>query len=109
MARDSLDSINAPEVTAKDMLKAMGAYIWPKDDEATKRRVLISLGLLGGGKVLNVCVPFLFKAAVDNLGALSMETAPQAAMAATASIIIGCKWIFGTLRSRFYFNFSFLF
>jgi hypothetical protein len=54
-------------------------------------RVLISLGLLGGGKVLNVCVPFLFKAAVDNLGALSMETVPEAAVAATASIIIGCK------------------
>jgi ATP-binding cassette, subfamily B (MDR/TAP), member 7 len=56
-------------------------------------RVLISLGLLGGGKILNVCVPFLFKAAVDDLGALSMTTIPETALATTTAIILGCRFL----------------
>lgn len=54
-------------------------------------RVVISLGLLVGAKALNVTVPFIFKAAVDNLGIIQMSTVPETAVAVTTSLILGCK------------------
>lgn len=60
-------------------------------------RVLISLSLLGGAKVLNVCVPFLFKMGVDNLSTLSMDTVPEAAASMTIAVLLGCKPISITL------------
>lgn len=72
------------------MLSAMMSYIWPKDDEMIRKRVMLSMGLLVGAKVMNVGVPFLFKAAVDGLGVLSMDTAPEAVLAGSMSLLIGC-------------------
>nr|XP_040223234.2 iron-sulfur clusters transporter ABCB7, mitochondrial isoform X1 [Anopheles coluzzii] len=86
---ESIGTYDGPEITATDMIKAMATYIWPKDDAMVRKRVLISLGLLGGAKVLNVCVPFLFKMGVDNLNVLSMDTVPQAASALTISVLLG--------------------
>lgn len=89
---DSLDKLApGPNVTSTDMLKAMMSYIWPKDDAMIRKRVLLSMGLLVGAKALNVCVPFIFKAAVDGVGVLSMNSAPDAVLAATASLLIGCN------------------
>lgn len=79
------------DVTSKQMLTAMMSYIWPKDDEMIRKRVMLSMGLLVGAKVMNVGVPFLFKAAVDGLGVLSMATPPEAVLAGTVSLLIGCK------------------
>lgn len=90
--RESLGSVSGgTEITSNDMLKAMMSYIWPKDDEMIRKRVMISLGLLVGSKVLNVCVPFIFKAAIDGFGALSMDTAPDAVLAGSVSLLLGCK------------------
>uniref|UniRef100_A0A182IXX0 Iron-sulfur clusters transporter ABCB7, mitochondrial n=1 Tax=Anopheles atroparvus TaxID=41427 RepID=A0A182IXX0_ANOAO len=86
---ESIGTYDGPEIKATDMIKAMATYIWPKDDALVRKRVLISLGLLGGAKVLNVCVPFLFKMGVDNLNLLSMDTVPQAASALTISVLLG--------------------
>uniref|UniRef100_A0A182K1A0 Uncharacterized protein n=1 Tax=Anopheles christyi TaxID=43041 RepID=A0A182K1A0_9DIPT len=86
---ESIGTYDGPEITATDMIKAMATYIWPKDDAMVRKRVLISLSLLGGAKVLNVCVPFLFKMGVDNLNVLSMDTVPQAASALTISVLLG--------------------
>ncbi|XP_058054733.1 iron-sulfur clusters transporter ABCB7, mitochondrial isoform X1 [Anopheles bellator] len=86
---ESIGSYDGPAVTATDMIKAMATYIWPKDDAIVRKRVLISLSLLGGAKVLNVCVPFLFKMGVDNLNVLSMDTVPEAASALTISVLLG--------------------
>lgn len=33
-----LGKIDAPEVTSKDMLRAMMAYIWPKEDPLVRKR-----------------------------------------------------------------------
>lgn len=38
IAREPLGNINAPEVTANDMLRAMMAYIWPKEDPLVRKR-----------------------------------------------------------------------
>ncbi|EAT41625.1 AAEL006717-PA [Aedes aegypti] len=86
---ESIGSYEGPEITAVDMIKAMGTYIWPKDDALVRKRVLISLSLLGGAKVLNVCVPFLFKMGVDNLSTLSMDTVPEAAASMTIAVLLG--------------------
>lgn len=45
-------------------------FVWPKDDWSTRGRVLFALGLLVGGKLLNVTVPWFFKQTIDMLGAM---------------------------------------
>lgn len=35
---NNLGRLDAPEVTSKDMLRAMMAYIWPKDDALVRKR-----------------------------------------------------------------------
>lgn len=86
---EPLGIYNGPEITSNEILRAMARYIWPKEDESVKKKVLISLGLLVGAKALNVSVPFLFKAAVDKLNILSMDTPVDAALTVTTSLIIG--------------------
>ncbi|XP_055608906.1 iron-sulfur clusters transporter ABCB7, mitochondrial isoform X2 [Uranotaenia lowii] len=86
---EHIGTYDGPEITATDMIKAMAAYIWPKDDALVRKRVLISLGLLGGAKVLNVCVPFLFKMGVDNLAILNMDSVPEAAASMTIAVLLG--------------------
>ncbi|XP_023175988.2 ATP-binding cassette sub-family B member 7, mitochondrial isoform X2 [Drosophila hydei] len=85
----TLGKLDAPEVTSKDMLRAMMAYIWPKDDALVRKRVGISLGLLAGSKLLTVCVPFLFKGAVDTLTTLNMDTAPDVVLSTATAMLLG--------------------
>lgn len=75
------------------MVKAMMIYVWPNDDKKIRRRVLVSLGLLAGGKLLNVSVPFFFKAGVDHLNVLSTDSITDTAFATTAAILLGCKYL----------------
>ncbi|KAH8301075.1 hypothetical protein KR018_000518 [Drosophila ironensis] len=84
-----LGKLDAPEVTSKDMLRAMMAYIWPKEDPMVRKRVAISLGLLAGSKLLTVCVPFMFKGAVDTMTTLNMDTAPDAVLSAATALLLG--------------------
>lgn len=85
----STDLYNGPEISSTEVVRAMWAYIWPHDNEMIRRRVALSLGLLVGSKVLNVCVPFLFKAAVDNLNVLTTATVPDTSLTICTSIILG--------------------
>lgn len=85
----NVDLYNGPEISSTEVGRAMMAYIWPKDDQAIRKRVAISLGLLVSSKALSVCVPFLFKAAVDNLNVLSTATVPDTTLAVCTSIILG--------------------
>lgn len=89
---ESIGIYDSSEITSKEMLKAMMAYIWPKEDAMIRKRVVVSLGLLVGAKTLNVCVPFLFKAAVDGLNVLNMNSAPETALALATSLLIGCNY-----------------
>lgn len=49
------------------IIKHLARYLWPNDDWGIRTRVVIALGLLVGGKVLNVQVPFFFKNIIDAL------------------------------------------
>lgn len=75
-----------------DILRAMMAYIWPKDNKAVKLRVLTALSLLVGAKVVNVQVPFIFKYGVDYLNDsnnwLTLSDPSSTMITASAAIMI---------------------
>lgn len=94
LSRDSIKLNNQKVVTGKDMIEAMLRYIWPTDDPLVRSRVKIALGLLVGAKMLNVCVPFIFKYSVDYLnsgGTLAMTTPPETILTVSTSLLLGCK------------------
>ncbi|XP_012278205.1 ATP-binding cassette sub-family B member 7, mitochondrial [Orussus abietinus] len=90
LSREGVNFQDSPPVTSTDMIKAMLAYIWPKDDPDIRNRVKVAVGLLVGAKLLNVGVPFLFKYAVDLLNAQTMTATGEAALnLATAPATLG--------------------
>ncbi|XP_063532142.1 iron-sulfur clusters transporter ABCB7, mitochondrial isoform X1 [Cydia strobilella] len=89
---------DAKPVSGADMIRGMLAYVWPQDNAAIRNRVMLSLSLLFGAKIMNVTVPFLFKYAVDEVNAatatsgdalLGMATVPQALGTTAFSLLLG--------------------
>lgn len=79
-----------------------------QDDKAIRDRVVMSLSLLFGAKVMNISVPFFFKYAVDEVNKgmavanggeliLGMETVPQAVGTTVFSLLVGCKYLVSLL------------
>ncbi|RKP05127.1 iron-sulfur clusters transporter ATM1, mitochondrial [Thamnocephalis sphaerospora] len=64
-------------------------YVWPKDDMSVKIRVVTALALLGGGKLLNVQVPFFFKQIIDSLNVDIPEGGTV--MTVAGAVLIGCR------------------
>lgn len=68
-----------------------------------RKRVKIAVALLAGAKCLNVCVPIIFKNAVDTLNSISaqagseavlgMGTAPETVTTVATALLLGCKEI----------------
>ncbi|XP_021957801.1 ATP-binding cassette sub-family B member 7, mitochondrial [Folsomia candida] len=80
----------AKEVKSSQMLKAMLTHLWPKDEPEMRQRVVVALGLLVGAKVLNVCVPYLFKLGVDNLGPVADFTSTVDTVSSfTFAVLVG--------------------
>lgn len=84
------------EISSRQMVRTMLRYVWPKDDMRTRRQVVGAVSLLVAGKLLNVQVPFIFKALVDYLNCQSSdptflqvtsEPAASVATCATAMVI----------------------
>ncbi|KAK4447843.1 iron-sulfur clusters transporter ATM1, mitochondrial [Podospora aff. communis PSN243] len=89
-----IDPLAAIDKTAQEQRKAdwaimkkMSRYLWPKDSWGDKMRVLLSVGLLVGAKVLNVQVPFYFREIVDSLNIDFATTGGTAATVAGAMIL----------------------
>eukprot|EP01133_Synstelium_polycarpum_P002670 gene2670-3086_t len=61
-----MDNKNETQNSAMSMMKTLAKYLWPKDDRASRIRILISIGLLFGAKVLTVQVPFIFKDIINH-------------------------------------------
>ncbi|KAJ8731711.1 hypothetical protein PYW08_014441 [Mythimna loreyi] len=90
---------DAKPVTGMDMIRGMLEYVWPKDNQMIRNRVMLSLTLLFGAKMVNVTVPFLFKYAVDEINTatmtpagdalLGMATVPQALGTTAFSLLFG--------------------
>src|SRR5271167_2474554 len=61
---------DGPKAGMVDGLKALRGlipYLWPRDSIELRLRVVVALVLLAGAKAINICVPFLYKHAVDTL------------------------------------------
>ncbi|PWN54334.1 putative ATP-binding cassette transporter protein, mitochondrial [Violaceomyces palustris] len=75
------------------IIKKLVQHIWPKGDISTKQRVVFALALLVGGKLLNVQVPFFFKAIVDQLNEVANApldmTNPNTVWVVAGSAILG--------------------
>ncbi|CAG9784800.1 unnamed protein product [Diatraea saccharalis] len=99
LSREDINLGDAKPVSGADMFRGMLEYIWPKDNQMIRNRVMLSLSLLFGAKVINVTVPFLFKYAVDEVNQatmtpagdalLGMATVPQALGTAAFSLLVG--------------------
>lgn len=48
--------------------------------------------------MLTVCVPFLFKGAVDTLGTLTMDTPADTVISVATAMLIGCKFNFLNMK-----------
>ncbi|CAH2244332.1 jg27975, partial [Pararge aegeria aegeria] len=99
LSREDINLGDAKPVTGTDMVRGMLEYVWPKDNQMIRNRVMLSLSLLFGAKVMNVTVPFLFKYAVDEVNQmtvtpagdalLGMATVPQALGTTAFSMLVG--------------------
>ncbi|CAK1604599.1 unnamed protein product [Parnassius mnemosyne] len=99
LSREDIHLGDAKPVSGMDMIRGMMEYVWPKDNSMIRNRVMLSLSLLFGAKVMNVCVPFLFKYAVDEVNQVSatstgdvllgMATVPQALGTTAFSLLVG--------------------
>ncbi|WOK95890.1 ABC transporter B family member 25, mitochondrial [Canna indica] len=70
------------------ILRTLAKYLWLKDNMEFRLRVLLSLGLLVGAKVINVQVPFLFKYAVDWLSSATGSVNAVASFTETNATIL---------------------
>eukprot|EP00761_Pharyngomonas_kirbyi_P014531 gb/GECH01014561.1/.p1 GENE.gb/GECH01014561.1/~~gb/GECH01014561.1/.p1 ORF type:complete len:705 (+),score=113.21 gb/GECH01014561.1/:1-2115(+) len=78
------EKIEAP-ISPTDILRELSRFLWPAD-RGLRFRVVGALGLLGVSKILNVCVPYVFKAIVD---VLSNPADPSTALAfAPATLVL---------------------
>jgi ABC transporter ATM len=74
------------------IFKDLSTYIWPKNDRGVKIRVVVALGLLVLGKLLNVQVPFFFKDIIDKL---NVEFPVESTvLGVVGAVILGCKFAF---------------
>ncbi|CAH1105037.1 unnamed protein product [Psylliodes chrysocephalus] len=92
LSRETIPLKNQSPVTGSQMIQAMLQYIWPENDKSIRDRVKLAVSLLIGAKVLNVCVPFLFKYSIDYLNVghtLNMETAPETVATVATSLLLG--------------------
>ncbi|BAF18585.1 ABC transporter B family member 25, mitochondrial [Oryza sativa Japonica Group] len=76
------------QIADTQILKNLGKYLLLNDSPDFRFRLILSLGLLVGAKVINVQVPFLFKLAVDWLAALAgAETSLASFTEANATLL----------------------
>jgi ABC-type multidrug transport system fused ATPase/permease subunit len=97
------DELSSEKRVGIIIAKELSQYLWPPasnpESANIKMRVVASLSLLGGSKLINVCVPFLFKDIIDSLavfqetGALSQ--ADSLFMAGPLAMVLG----YGIARS----------
>src|SRR6478736_6466343 len=56
-------------------LRSLAPYLWPRDSLELRARVLLALGFLVAGKLINISVPLFYKNAVDALSPANLAIA----------------------------------
>ena len=64
-------------------LRSLSPYLWPRDSTELRARVVLAVGFLVAGRLLNIAVPFLYKHAVDAL------SPSRAIVAVPVTLIVG--------------------
>ncbi len=64
-------------------LRSLSPYLWPRDSTELRARVVLAVGFLIAGRLLNIAVPFLYKHAVDAL------SPSRAVVAVPVTLIVG--------------------
>lgn len=74
-----------------EILRKLLPNIWPRGENGAKARVVLALGFLVAGKLLNVQVPFFFKNIVDQLNIpLAELSSEQTVYTLAGTAIVGC-------------------
>ncbi|CDZ98636.1 atp-binding cassette transporter [Phaffia rhodozyma] len=82
------------------IIRTLVKNIWPKSNNGVKVRVVLALGLLIGGKVMNVQVPFFFKEIVDGLNLPMTESGTVWMVAGWSIVGYGVARVLSTLFSE---------
>jgi len=86
-AKVARGDVSTEDPSIWDGVKFLMQYLWPKDSLKMKLHVVGAIIALVSSKALNVCVPLLFKAAVDQLSAAA-SLAPELTPTVAASTIL---------------------
>src|SRR5207302_7138893 len=92
VGRSSVSGLPEPKerlIEGLRALKGLGPYLWPRDSDELRARVVLALALLVAGKLINITVPVFYKAAVDAL------SGPHAAAAGMIAVPIGVILAYG--------------
>ena len=109
----STSTATSDNIKSKEIIQKLLKFVWPKDNPAIKRRVVLALLLLLGAKLLNVAVPFIFKEIIDFLNGSSKifekyKSNEEKFLIVLAALIIGYgaaragSSLFGELRSAIF-------
>ncbi|MDH3663307.1 MAG: ABC transporter transmembrane domain-containing protein, partial [Alphaproteobacteria bacterium] len=93
-------SADSEKVGLWPALLSLAPYLWPKDSKELRTRVVIAVALLITAKLINVAVPFFYKAVVDGLSAPeagAILALPLAALLAYGGARLGTA-LFAQLR-----------
>ena len=83
MPPDTTTSDQRHDAESWSMLKRFIPYLWPRDNPALRRRIVIAIVLVLLAKGIVLAVPFAYKDAVDSMS----EPANEAAMVAMALVL----------------------
>ncbi|KAJ3071628.1 Iron-sulfur clusters transporter atm1, mitochondrial [Podochytrium sp. JEL0797] len=73
-----------------NILRELLGFLWPKDQLGIKVRVVVAVGLLVSGKLLNIYVPIFFKQIVDTLNVVPAVGAdPASVMTVAGALLVG--------------------
>jgi len=72
-AKASGERAVAKKMSSSEIIRKLFQFVWPKDNNAIKMRVVIAMGFLITAKLLNVTVPILFKQIIDFLNKVNIN------------------------------------
>ncbi len=98
------------KMSPSEIITKLFQFVWPKDNNAIKMRVVIAMGLLISAKLLNVAVPIFFKQIIDFLNKVNIndETLQNKVLYTAIALCIAYgaaragSSLFGELRSAIF-------
>ncbi|MFN3991046.1 MAG: ABCB family ABC transporter ATP-binding protein/permease [Erythrobacter sp.] len=84
-------------------IKRFLPYLWPKDDPALRRRIVIAMMMVLGGKAVTLALPFAYKGAVDQMAGPPTGSAGEQALVVAAALV--AAYALGRFTSVVFDNF----